>query len=56
MTGDSSAYAYLTASTEGFLTPEELRGAMEQAGLVNVSCRSFMFGTMAIHAGRRPAG
>jgi demethylmenaquinone methyltransferase/2-methoxy-6-polyprenyl-1,4-benzoquinol methylase len=53
--GDRQAYAYLTESTEGFKTPEELTTVMEDAGLANVRCRLFMFGTMAVHVGTRPA-
>jgi demethylmenaquinone methyltransferase/2-methoxy-6-polyprenyl-1,4-benzoquinol methylase len=52
--GDREAYAYLTQSTEGFKTPAELATLMEEAGLADVRCRLFMFGTMAIHVGTRP--
>ena len=52
--GDVEAYSYLTRSTEGFLSPGELSDVMEKAGLVDVRCRLFMFGTMAVHAGQRP--
>lgn len=52
--GDGDAYAYLTRSTENFKNPDELAGIMERAGFVDVRHRLFMFGTMALHAGRRP--
>lgn len=51
---DRSAYAYLSASTEGFKTPAELAAIMREAGLVDVRHRSFMAGTIAVHAGVRP--
>jgi len=51
--GERSAYAYLSASTEGFKTPEELAAIMREAGLVEVGCRRFMAGTIAVHAGTR---
>jgi demethylmenaquinone methyltransferase/2-methoxy-6-polyprenyl-1,4-benzoquinol methylase len=52
--GDGEAYSYLTRSTEGFLSPAELAKVMEKSGLVEIRCRLFMFGTMAVHSGRRP--
>jgi demethylmenaquinone methyltransferase/2-methoxy-6-polyprenyl-1,4-benzoquinol methylase len=53
--GERSAYAYLSASTEGFKTPAELAAIMREAGLVDVSFRRFMAGTIAVHVGTRPA-
>jgi len=52
--GERSAYAYLSASTEGFKTPDELAAIMREAGLTDVSYRRFMAGTIAVHAGTRP--
>lgn len=52
--GDSSAYSYLSTSTEAFRTADELAAIMRDAGLVDVRYRRFMFGTIAIHAGTRP--
>ena len=52
--GERAAYAYLSASTEGFLAPEDLAAAMRSAGLVDVTYRSFMAGTIAVHVGARP--
>jgi demethylmenaquinone methyltransferase/2-methoxy-6-polyprenyl-1,4-benzoquinol methylase len=54
ISGAGDAYAYLAESTESFKTPEELAAVMEKAGLVDVRFRTFMFGTMAVHAGKRP--
>lgn len=53
---DRSAYAYLSASTEGFKTPDELAAMMRAAGLVDVRYERFMAGTIAVHVGTRPAG
>jgi hypothetical protein len=52
--GERPAYAYLSASTEGFTTPEELAAIMRDAGLVGVTYRRFMAGTIAVHVGTRP--
>jgi len=52
--GERSAYAYLSASTEGFKQPDELAGMMREAGLVEVRYRRFMAGTIALHIGIRP--
>jgi demethylmenaquinone methyltransferase/2-methoxy-6-polyprenyl-1,4-benzoquinol methylase len=52
--GERSAYAYLSASTEGFKTPSELAAIMSEAGLVEVRYQSFMAGTIAVHVGTRP--
>lgn len=51
---DRPAYAYLSASTEGFKTPAELAALMREAGLVAVRHRVFMGGNIAVHAGTRP--
>jgi demethylmenaquinone methyltransferase/2-methoxy-6-polyprenyl-1,4-benzoquinol methylase len=50
---DGSAYQYLPESTQVFKTPDELAAIMRQAGLRNVEYQSFMFGTMAVHWGRK---
>lgn len=47
------AYTYLTQSTEGFVTAETLSEAMRQAGFSDIHFRIRMFGTMAIHTGRK---
>ncbi|MEZ4517088.1 MAG: ubiquinone/menaquinone biosynthesis methyltransferase [Chloroflexota bacterium] len=55
VTGQSDAYRYLPDSTQQFQGPEELAATMRAAGLVDVTYRLFMFGTIAIHSGRKPA-
>jgi demethylmenaquinone methyltransferase/2-methoxy-6-polyprenyl-1,4-benzoquinol methylase len=50
---DREAYAYLAESTEGFKEPEELAEIMRAAGLTEVRYRLFMFGTVAVHTGRK---
>ncbi len=55
VTGNGDAYRYLPDSTQQFLGPEALAEAMRQAGLVDVRFKLFMFGTIAIHAGQKPA-
>lgn len=52
---DAAAYRYLPESTRRFKTPEELAALMREAGLEDVRWRSFMFGSIAVHTGRRAA-
>ena len=54
VTGQADAYRYLPQSTLGFKTAEELAALMQAAGLVEVSFRRFMLGTMAVHWGEKP--
>jgi len=51
--GESEAYTYLPDSTENFLPAEQLAERMRQAGFQAVQFRRLMFGTMAIHWGRK---
>ncbi|MEW5958050.1 MAG: ubiquinone/menaquinone biosynthesis methyltransferase [Chloroflexota bacterium] len=51
ISGQKEAYAYLPASAEAFLRPEELKAKMEQAGLRQVNYTMLMFHTVALHAG-----
>ena len=51
----ADAYQYLPSSTQAFKTPEELAGIMREAGVDHVHYRTFMFGTMAVHWGQKPA-
>ena len=53
--GESDAYHYLPDSTQAFQGPEQLAGAMRAAGLVDVNYRLFMFGTIGVHVGTKPA-
>ena len=52
--GNPVDYEYLSVSTEKFLPPEKLALTMTQAGFQEVEFRQRMFGTIAIHWGRRP--
>lgn len=51
ISGQADAYAYLPASADAFLRPEELKAEMEQARLTGVTYRMLMFGTVALHVG-----
>lgn len=51
----ADAYTYLPESTQAFKTPQELVALLEKAGYVNVGYKTFMFGTMAVHWGEKPA-
>ncbi len=55
VSGNADAYRYLPDSTQAFKGPEELAEIMRQTGLVEVHYKLFMFGTIAIHVGRKPA-
>ena len=50
---DQSAYAYLTGSTMDFHDAETLAGLFREAGFSEVSFKKFMFGTIAVHWGRK---
>ena len=56
ISGDAGAYSYLPQSTRHFLSPPALAAVMREAGLTRLGWRTFMFGTMAIHAGQKPGG
>ena len=56
VTGDSSAYRYLPTSTQNFLSPNALANLMRRIGFVGVGYKLFMFGTIAVHFGRKPIG
>lgn len=53
ISGDPEAYSYLPHSVSIFVSPEELRVRMEDAGLNNVSFETLMLGTVAIHSGTK---
>ncbi len=55
LTGHRDAYTYLPNSTIGFKTPEALAEVMRTAGFVDVGYRCFMFNTIAVHWGTKPA-
>ncbi len=52
--GAPDAYRYLPDSTQAFKSADELAALMREVGLVDVGFRKFMFGTMAVHWGRKP--
>jgi demethylmenaquinone methyltransferase/2-methoxy-6-polyprenyl-1,4-benzoquinol methylase len=54
ITGDKEAYQYLPDTTQAFQEPESLVQIMIDSGLEDVSFELFMFGTIAIHSGRKP--
>jgi demethylmenaquinone methyltransferase/2-methoxy-6-polyprenyl-1,4-benzoquinol methylase len=51
--GNSDAYTYLPDSTENFLPAETLASRMQDAGFREVQFERWMFGTMAIHWGKK---
>ncbi len=53
ITGESDAYNYLPDSTQQFQEPDSLAAIMRETGLVNVSYKMFMFGTIAVHVGKK---
>lgn len=50
----ADAYRYLPESTQAFKTPDELAAIMREVGIQDVAFKTFMFGTMAVHWGRKP--
>ena len=54
VSGQKDAYSYLPSSSEGFLTAEDLAAQLKAAGFEQVGFKRRMFGTMAIHWGRKP--
>jgi demethylmenaquinone methyltransferase/2-methoxy-6-polyprenyl-1,4-benzoquinol methylase len=53
MSGSKEAYSYLPHSVSIFVTPEELRVRMEDAGLNHTKFETLMLGTIAIHHGTK---
>jgi demethylmenaquinone methyltransferase/2-methoxy-6-polyprenyl-1,4-benzoquinol methylase len=51
--GDAEAYHYLPDSTQNFLSAEGLAERMQSAGFREVGFHRLMFGTVAIHWGKR---
>lgn len=54
ITGEADAYTYLPDTTKEFLSAETLAARMRAAGLQDVGFKRVMFGTIAIHWGRKP--
>lgn len=55
ITGEADAYTYLPETTENFLEAEKLAARMKRAGFLQVGFRRLMFGTIAIHWGKKSA-
>ncbi len=55
ITGDPSAYRYLSDSIQAFPAVEGLAEAMRQAGFATVRWRLLNFGTVAVHTAECPA-
>lgn len=53
ISGQRDAYAYLPASADAFLRPDELQRVMETVGLRRVRCRMLMVNTVALHVGEK---
>lgn len=53
ISGQKEAYNYLPHSVSIFVTPEELRVRMEDAGLNHAAFETLMLGTIAIHHGTK---
>ncbi len=51
LSSNKSAYSYLPASTLAFPRPPQLKTIMESIGLKNVTYRTLMLGTVALHVG-----
>jgi demethylmenaquinone methyltransferase/2-methoxy-6-polyprenyl-1,4-benzoquinol methylase len=52
LSGSRTAYQYLPASVERYLSPRELVAAMSEAGFSEVSYRNLMLGSIALHTAR----
>jgi len=52
LSGSRTAYQYLPASVERYLSPRELIAAMSEAGFSEVSYRNLMLGSIALHTAR----
>lgn len=50
---DEEAYSYLTGSTMGFYSADDLAAAFEEAGFTSVGYKKFMLGTIAVHWGEK---
>lgn len=53
ISGERDAYQYLPQSVSDFLTPDELKNVMLQAGLRDITYRRLMLGAVAIHVGTK---
>lgn len=53
---DPEAYEYLSATTRGFRTPNQVVAMILDAGFIDVRVTPFMFGTLSVFAARKPQG
>ncbi len=53
ITGEAEAYTYLPDTTKAFLSAEALADRLGEAGFTAVGFKRVMFGTIAIHWGRK---
>lgn len=53
ISGEADAYSYLPDSSEDFLRAEELAAHIAVAGFQEVGFQRLMFGTIAIHWGKK---
>jgi demethylmenaquinone methyltransferase/2-methoxy-6-polyprenyl-1,4-benzoquinol methylase len=53
LTGQAEAYTYLPETTQNFLHAEQLAERLTATGFQQVGFRRYMFGTMAIHWGKK---
>lgn len=53
VTGEAEAYTYLPETTQSFLEAEQLAKLLGTTGFQEVGFRRFMYGTIAIHWGRK---
>ncbi len=53
ISGAKDAYSYLPHSVSVFITPEELRVRLEDAGLHHARFETLMFGCISIHSGTK---
>jgi len=53
VSGDREAYRYLPASSESFVSAEELADKMSSVGFRNIGFHRLMLGTIAIHWGEK---
>jgi demethylmenaquinone methyltransferase / 2-methoxy-6-polyprenyl-1,4-benzoquinol methylase len=54
LTGEHEAYVYLPETSEHFLRAEDLRLRVKESGFGDVDFKRLMFGTIAVHWGRKP--
>ncbi|MGH9573898.1 MAG: class I SAM-dependent methyltransferase, partial [Candidatus Acidiferrales bacterium] len=53
ISGDKQAYAYLPGSVAKFPSAQALRELMEGKGFTDVQVRSWNFGSVLLHSGRK---